>query len=107
MGVKRGKREDAYVRRLREELTKAYGAEHPRAQIDVKRTYPMFVHVRVIDPGFARKDKTDRHNAVWEAIKTLPEEWWDQITLVIMLTPREATTSLVNRFEFEEFTPLW
>ncbi len=107
MGVNNRKQEDSYVRHLREELTKAYGAKHPRAQIDVKRSNSACVRVRVIDPRFARKDQTDRGKAVWEAIHTLPEEWWDQINLLILLTPKEAKTSLVNRFEFEEFTPLY
>ncbi len=106
MGAKKRKRVDSYVRRLREELTKAYGAEHPCAQIDVKREYPMTVRVRILDPGFARKDQVDRDNDVWPVIQTLPFEWWDQISLVILLTPKEAKTSLMNRFEFDEFTPL-
>jgi hypothetical protein len=106
MGAVKRKREDAYVRRLREELTKAYGAKHPRAQIDVIRSYPALVRVRVLDPGFARKDQVDRDNDVWPVIQSLPFEWWDQISLVILLTPREAKTSLMNRCEFDEFTPL-
>jgi hypothetical protein len=105
MSADKRKREDSYVRRLREELSKAYRAKHPRAQIDVKRSYRFTVRVRVIDPSFARKDRVDRNEAVWEIIRTLPEEWWNQISLLILLTPKEAKTSLVNRFEFEEFTP--
>ncbi len=107
MGVEKRKREDAYVRRLRDGLIKAYGAKHPRAQIDVKRTYPEFVRIRVIDPSFTRKDEVDREDMVWKAIHALPEEWWNQLDMVLTFTPREAKTSLMNRFEFEEFTPLW
>lgn len=107
MGVKKRQREDAYVRRLREELAKVYKAKHPRAQIDVKRTYPLCVRVRILDPDFARKDRVDRDDMAWEAIHALPEEWWNQLDMVLTFTPREAKTSLMNRFEFEEFTPLW
>ncbi|HWG42558.1 MAG TPA: hypothetical protein VN688_07205 [Gemmataceae bacterium] len=105
MGADKRNREDPYVRRLREELAKAYGAKHPRAQIEVKREYPACVRVRVLDPGFAHKDRVDRNEAVWEVIRTLPEEWWNQISLLIVLTPKEAKTSLMNRFEFEELPP--
>lgn len=107
MGAKKSKGEDAYVRRLREELAKVYKAKHPRAQVDVIRTYPELVRIRILDPDFARKDRSDRHNMAWEAILTLPEEWWDQLSMVLTFTPREAKTSLKNQLEFEEFTPLW
>lgn len=106
MAAKRRKREDTYVRRLRDELAKAYGAKHPHAQIDVKRSNLACVRIRVLDPGFARKDRIARDKAVWSVLETLPEEWWNQVSLLILLTPKEAKTSLVNQFEFEEFTPL-
>jgi hypothetical protein len=105
MGVSKHKREDKYVCRLREELAKAYRAKHPRAQIDVKREYRFCVRVRVLDPDFARKDRLDRNEMVWEAIHTLPEDYWDQVSLLLLFTPQEAKTSLMNRFEFEELPP--
>lgn len=105
MGADRRKREDSYVRRLRDELRKAYGAKHPRAQVDVKRSNSACVRIRILDPGFARKGWTTRNDAAWKILETLPHEWRDQVSMLILMTPKEAAASLMNRFEFEEFTP--
>jgi hypothetical protein len=97
MAMKNGKREDRHVRRIREKLMSDYASRHPRAQIDVKRYNSLCVHVRVLDPDFDRQSRTDRDTTLWNILDTLPEETREEITLLTLLTPEEAATSVMNR----------
>ncbi len=96
--------EDKYVRQIREKLVSDYVARHPRARVAVKRYNSVSVRIRIIDPDFAKKSRMERDDAVWEVLETLPEDTIAEISLLVLLTPDEAKTSMMN-LEFENPTP--
>jgi hypothetical protein len=85
-------------------LLRDYVASHPRAQVSVKRYNSVSVRVRIIDPDYKGMSRVDRDEAVWEVLDTLPEDTREEISLLILLTPDEAKTSMMN-VEFENPTP--
>lgn len=104
MSAKRTKREDQIVRRIREKLVSDYVSQHRRARVDVKRYNSACVRLRVIDPDFKAQGELERDDTIWNILRTLPEEISTEVSLMVLLTPKEAKTSFLN-VEFEEFTP--
>jgi len=82
----------------------AYQDAHPSAQIDVRRQNPVSIRVRIVDPGFSGKDRLDREPEVWNELKKLPDEVFADITMLLLLAPEEAASSLAN-VEFENPIP--
>lgn len=82
------------------DLLSEYQRKHPKGKIDVQEQDWYSVRIRIIDPDFGGQDRIERENAVWKLLDRLPEEVRMNITLVLLLTPKEAKTSLAN-FEFE------
>jgi hypothetical protein len=78
----------------------AFEEQHPDARIELYRQNSIAVRIRVIDPSFARVEKSDRHEKVWEHLEKLPEEVQSDISMVVLLAPDEAKLSLAN-LEFE------
>ena len=103
MATREGKK-DKHVRAIHDALSRAYGAGHPRARIDVKRYNSVSVRVRVVDPGFAGQSWAERDDAIWDILDTLPETTRAEVSLLNLLTPAEAKTSLMN-VEFDDPTP--
>jgi stress-induced morphogen len=101
---KKKKTDDKYVRQIRDRLLREYVSRHPRAQVSVKRYNSVSVRVRIIDPDFEGMSRAERDDAVWEVLDTLPEETREEISLLILLTPEESKTSLMN-VEFENPAP--
>ncbi len=95
---------DIHVRQIRAKLLNKYAPEHPKAKIDVRRYNSVSVRVRIIDPDFAGYTQTARDTLVWAFLDTLPEDVLAEISLLVLLTPQEARTSLMNR-EFEDPMP--
>lgn len=56
----------------------------------VYRYNPVSVRVRVISPRFTGKSMAEREEMVNEALDSVPGEITEDITLQLMLTPREA-----------------
>jgi hypothetical protein len=94
---------DGTVQRVRAVL-REYEATHPNATIAVYRYNPVSVRIRIIDPDFQGLDRVDRDTAIWRFLDQLPEEVLAEITLLLLLTPKEAKTSLAN-LEFENPLP--
>ena len=95
--------EDTQVRQIRDVLAR-YESDHPNAQIDVRRQNSVSIRIRIIDPDFAGLDRVDREPAVWGELKTLPEEVFTNITMLLLITPGETGGSLANQ-EFEDPIP--
>ena len=95
--------EDAQVQQVRKVLSR-YESDHPNAQIDVRRQNSVSIRIRIIDPDFAGLDRVDREPAVWDVLKTLPDEVFTNITMLLLLAPDETEASLANR-EFEDPIP--
>jgi hypothetical protein len=96
--------EDKHVRLIQEKLEQAYRSQHPRAQVEAKRYNSVSVRVRIIDPDFAGHPMAARDDAVWAVLDSLPDDTRAEISLLLLLTPEEAKTSLMN-LEFEDPTP--
>ena len=78
--------------------------KHPMARIDVYRQDSVSVRVRVIDPDFAGKTKSQRSQEIWNYLDKLPEELQSDISTILLLTPDEAKASFAN-VEFEDPVP--
>jgi hypothetical protein len=103
MGKKKSKK-DLAVEEIRETLEQEYLPQHPGARIDVYRYNFASIRVRVIDSAFAGHRMTARDHLVWPCLDKLPDDVVGQINLLLLLTPEEANTSLMN-VEFEDPTP--
>ena len=81
-----------------------YARAHPNSQIEAQRQNSVSIRIRVIDPDFVGKDRIDREPEIWRHLEKLPEEVFSTITMVLLLTPKEAKTSLASR-EFDDPIP--
>jgi len=94
------------VDRKLEEVKRAlevYDAQHPAA-IRLYRQNSASIRVRIVDPKFHGISKGDRHDRVWSYLEGLPEQTLRDISVLLLLTPEETRTSLMN-LEFEDPTP--
>ncbi len=94
---------DTQVQQIRDALS-GYEVDHPKAQIEVRRQNSVSIRIRIIDPDFAGLDRVDREPAVWNVLKTLPDEVFANITMLLLLSPDETAGSFANR-EFEDPIP--
>ena len=82
-----------------------YTDAHPTAEALVSRYSPVSVRVRVIDPEFHGKSRSERHKAVWPLLYQLDEETLAEVTLLLLLTPNERATSAADRDFTDTFAP--
>jgi stress-induced morphogen len=89
-----------------EELLKTHFPDHPAEYPPAAYRYnSASIRVRVVSDRFAGKDRVERSQMVYPLLeKNLPENTWQDITLILLLTPDEVGESLMN-FEFEKPTP--
>ena len=99
-----GKPVDKDLKTVLDVLRAKYKKDHPNAQIDARRRNNVSIRVRIIDPEFAELDRVERDNKAWSYIEHLPEDVLSQITMLILITPQEEKTSLLN-LEFEDPSP--
>jgi hypothetical protein len=95
---------DEAVDEIRNLLEREYVAAHPDAQVTVRRYNPWSIRIRIIDPELKGSQLTVRDGEVWEILEKLSEDTFQQVSLLFLLTPKEAKSSWVNR-EFEDPTP--
>lgn len=87
-----------------EQALQAYKQNHPNACIKVQRQNNVSLRIRVIDPDFEGTDRVDREPEVWQALEALPDEIFQNITMLLLLAPSETGQSLAN-MEFENPVP--
>jgi stress-induced morphogen len=92
---------DAYVNSVLEILHQDYAQAHAKAKVDVYRQNFASIRIRVIDPDFQGMDRVQRDNLLWKTIEKLPDEIQSQITMLVLLTPKETKTSFAN-MEFND-----
>jgi hypothetical protein len=103
MGVEiRGEPDEALVQ-VRDALAK-YVEQHPGAEVAIRRYGRCSIHLRVIDPGFAKVHRFDRHAVIGPYLDPLPDDIAGYITKILPLAPREVADSWGNRL-FEEQVP--
>jgi stress-induced morphogen len=101
--IDKSEKHDVGVQQLNTILAE-YQHKHKKAEIDVRRRHEVSIHIRIIDPDFRGLDWIDREPEVWKLLKLLPDEIYADITVLLLLTPEEAPTSLAN-MEFENPLP--
>ncbi len=74
----------------------AYTRRHAHAHIAVRRQNAVSLRIRIIDPDFQGMNRVEREPEVWQLLKTLPEDVFVDITMLLLLTPEEAEHSLAN-----------
>jgi hypothetical protein len=99
----RGSRPDSGVQQVLAVLAQ-YDDQHPNAKIEAYRQNSASIRLRIIDPEFEPFDRARREDLIWEILGQLPDEVRSQITLLLLLTPQEASFSFAN-FEFENPLP--
>jgi stress-induced morphogen len=82
----------------------AYEARHPRAEIEGYSEDPLSIKLRIVAPDFQGLSRTDRHNAIWRELETLPEETLSYLSVLLLLTPEERKTSFAS-LEFDDPVP--
>jgi len=103
--AKKNLKKDAETTRIEALLTEHF-PDHPRGYPPAAYRYnPASIRVRVVSDSFAGKDRVERSEMVYPILeKNLPEDTWQDIMIILLLTPDEVEDSLTNR-EFENPTP--
>jgi stress-induced morphogen len=94
---------DGQIQQLLDVLDQ-YKNDHPNAQIEARRQNSVSLRIRIVDPDFMGLDRVDREPPVWNILKSLPEDVFSNITMLLLLTPAETSSSLANQ-EFEHPIP--
>ncbi len=94
---------DAQIQQILDVLDQ-YKGDHPNAQIEARSQNSVSLRIRIIDPDFNGLDRVDREPSLWDILKTLPEEVFSNITMLLLLTPEETEGSLANQ-EFDDPIP--
>ncbi len=102
----RRQRTDSAVAEVKAALETGYGRTHPKAKIDVYRYNSASIRIRIIDPEFAGHDRVDRQERVWPLIEALPEDVRSDISVLLLITPKETKESFMNR-EFDDPSRTW
>lgn len=87
-----------------EEVLSEYTNAHSKAKLDVQRQNSVSIRIRIIDPDFSDMNRVERDDLIWEYLKKLPEEVQSEITMVLLLTPKETRNSFAN-MDFEDPIP--
>lgn len=89
-----------------EKLLREHFPDHPEGFPPTAYRYnPASIRVRVVSERFAGMDQVARSELVYPILeRNLPEDTWQDITLILLLAPDELDDSLMN-LEFEKPTP--
>lgn len=103
--MSRNKVLDPASRKILALLREFYLPDHTDAEIEVYRYNSASIRVRIVAPHFADISRSQRDKEVWPLLrKHLPDDILSQISLLLLLTPKEQNGSLMNR-EFEVPSP--
>jgi stress-induced morphogen len=81
-----------------------YERAHADAEVVIYRQNSVSIRIRIIDPDFNGMERADRHDAIWGLFDGLSDDIQSQVTLLLLLTPEETSTSFAN-FEFDHPVP--
>jgi stress-induced morphogen len=96
MGISIHGTPDPLTERIRDAV-RSYTDAHPSAEALVYRYSPVSVRVRVVDPGFRGKSRSERHNQIWPLLHPLDEDTLGDLTMLLLITPEERETSIADR----------
>ncbi len=102
--VRRSNEKDPVVDVLREALAH-YEQAYPGAQSEIDRQNPGAVRIRIVDDRFAQLSRAQRHDDVWGFLTehVTDRDALGEVSMLLLLTPQEKSTSLSNA-EFERPT---
>jgi stress-induced morphogen len=97
--------QDKTTRQIFSALKKAFPNLPEESERVVYRYNPAAIRIRIISPRFVGKTTDERDALVNAAFESLPPDATDDVTMLIMLTPREAKKShqMLSR-EFDDPT---
>lgn len=102
---KQAKQKTAETRKIEKLLRQHFPDHPPEFPPEAYRYNPASIRVRVVSERFSGKDLVERSEMVYPILeKNLPEETWQDITVILLLPPGEVEDSFMNR-EFEKPTP--
>ncbi len=85
-------------------LKKEYIAAHPHASVTAYQYNSASIRVRVLDRDFDGLSIEERETEILPIIQKLPEHVQEQVTMLLLLTPRESKRSLLSD-EFDDPRP--
>ncbi len=105
MPVINGKKQDRTTRLIYQAMKARFPALTDDVSQVVYRYNPAAIRVRVIDACFAGSTFAQREQMLTDVLESLPEDVQRSITLLLLLTPKEAMdpTDLMN-LEFDDPT---
>ncbi|MBX9679966.1 MAG: BolA family transcriptional regulator [Gemmataceae bacterium] len=71
-----------------------YAKKHPPAAY---RYNPSSIRIRLVSDVFEGLSQSERERLVLPLLRTLPETVQEDVTLLLLLTPREMTSSMINQ----------
>lgn len=76
-------------------------SDHPDASINLFRTSPVSIRIRVVADIFSKLSRGRRHELLWEYLKLANDEAASDISTLTPLSPQELKSSWVS-MEFDE-----
>ncbi|CAN2041403.1 hypothetical protein GMMP15_440021 [Candidatus Magnetomoraceae bacterium gMMP-15] len=64
---------------------------------------PVSIHIRIIDPDFQGLESVDRETEIWHILSKLPDEVFLNITMFLLLTPKEVKNFLASKLFDDPF----
>jgi hypothetical protein len=101
--AQRPNKPDKFVQRILEVLRSTYGSKHAKAIIHVYRYNSASIRIRIIDPDLTGKDLVEREETVWPILQALPGEILSEITVLLLITPKERKSSFMS-MDFDDRT---
>jgi hypothetical protein len=99
----RVKRPDPILKQIASALSE-YDQAHPSAKIEAYRHNSVSVRIRIVNPEFENRTRSQREEEVWAVLDKLPEDAAAEISLLLLLTPEEAKHSFAS-LEFDDPIP--
>jgi len=97
---------DQHVEQILEVLRQKYLPEHPKARIDAYRYDVGCIRVRILDPDYTGTRMEQRWKQLYKLLESLPQETRSEISLMFLMTPREAANRYKHmNWEYENPEP--
>lgn|SRR5262245_17524395 len=84
------------TRMIEEELRKHFPNSPREFPPAAYRYNPASIRVRLVDPAFRGKSRSEREDMVYPVLQTLSESTQDDITILLLLTPEEVSDTLMS-----------
>lgn len=94
---------DGVLAQFRDAL-EPYAKQHSAANIVIYRQNSVSVRIRIVDSDFVGVSKAERHERIWKLLEHLDDELLAEMSILLLLTPQEASKSFAN-LEFDDPVP--